>query len=145
MDSVFISKNKYDELKLELSELQKSLLKDNEEATKMGGPMDSYKEAAAIQVSLGAKRQKVTELEDIMKRIEILPEQVPGDKIVLGKYFTIDNGEKQIRYRLVHPVEANPTLNLVSVDAPLGKAVINQVAGYEFILNTRTFRIIKIH
>jgi transcription elongation GreA/GreB family factor len=144
MTPVLISQQKLLELQAQLEQLEESLGRDNLEATKMGGPMDSFKEAASYQVTLGAKRNKVKELQEILANVSILPEKIPGDQVVIGKWFTMDNGINQLRYRLVDPVEADPGHNLISPDAPLGKAVLKQRAGFTFTLNGRNFKLISV-
>ena len=141
---VMISAARLNELKEQLRLLKSSLAKDNEEGTKMGGPMDSFKEAAAFQVILGAKKNKIAEFEDIIATAQILPDEISGKIIQLGKWFTIDNGIAKIRYRLVHPAEADPSRFLISKDSPLGKAVSGGKSGTVFKLNDREFRIINV-
>lgn len=136
-----ISKQKLEELKRELTDLVKSLAKDNDEGTRMGGPMDSFKEAAAFQVMLGAKRLKIEELEDIISNAEILPDHVAGDAVVLGKWVDLDNGQK---YRLVSSIEADPQKGLLSIDSPLGKALLEKKVGEEINIMNKSQKIQKI-
>jgi len=144
MDAILISNAKLTELKKHLQQLKASLVLENEEGTKMGGPMDSFKEAAAFQVNLGAKRLKVKELEEIIAAARVLPEHVPGDKVVTGKWFLVNNGISSIRYRMVHPVEADPAKNLLSPASLLGKTVLNRKAGFAFTMNGRQFKLLSV-
>jgi transcription elongation factor GreA len=144
MEDILISKEKLHELKEQLQDLQRTLVRDNEEATKMGGPMDSFKEAAAFQVTLGAKRNKIKELTEILNKVKVLPDSIPGDQIVLGKWVELNNGINTIKYRLVHPVEADPSRNLISTDSPLGRELLDHKAGFTFTLNSRQFKILAV-
>jgi transcription elongation factor GreA len=144
MEDILISKEKLHELKEQLQDLHKTLVRDNEEATKMGGPMDSFKEAAAFQVTLGAKRNKIKELTEIVTKAKVLPDVVPGDLAVIGKWVELDNGINTIKYRLVHPVEADPSRNLISTNSPLGRELLNHKAGFAFTLNSRRFKILSV-
>lgn len=144
MDIVYISQECKDRLEQELNTLRSSLHKANEEGTRMGGPMDSFKEAAAFQVSQGAKNTKIKELEEILKNIKILPLKIDGDSIILGKWFSIDNGMKITRYRLVHPVEADPSNNLLSIESPLGKNVLKMKEGHSFVMNESKFKLVTV-
>jgi transcription elongation factor GreA len=144
MENILISKEKLADLKQQLVQLKNSLAKDNEEVTKMGGPMDSFKEAAAVQVALGAKKVKIKELQGIIQVAQVLPEYVPGDEIVIGKWFKVANANTTIRYRLVDPIEADPTTNFISANSPLGMAVYNKKSGSSFRLNSRDFKILTV-
>jgi transcription elongation factor GreA len=142
--TILLSAARIAELQEQLKTLQASLLKDNEEASKMGGPMDSFKEAAAVQVTLGAKREKVKELKEILEKVQILADKVTGKKVILGKYFSIKNDLGTTRYRLVHPLEADPRKSLISPDSPLGKAVMGKTTGHNFLLNQLNFTILTV-
>ena len=139
-----LSKNKINELKQTLSELSKSLITDNELNTLMGGPMDSFKETASYSVTVKAKEFKIDEIKEILSDIKELPEKIKGELIVLGKWFIVNNGIKDIRYRLVDPIEADPNNNLISFKSPLGLNVLGKKFGDSFKLNGCNFKIIKV-
>jgi len=140
----FLSKQKIANLKQEYKNLLASLLLENEDQVKTGGPMDSFKEAAAYSVSKQAKESKVKELKQLLENVKELAEYVSGKTIILGKYFSLKNSYISRRYRLVDPAESDPSLNLISNESPLGKAIITKKKGYKFEINKDTFEIIDI-
>ncbi|HRO64980.1 MAG TPA: hypothetical protein PKU78_02055, partial [Candidatus Dojkabacteria bacterium] len=68
-----ISNQKLHELQKEVETKRKFLENELEEGVKRGGPMDSFKEAAAVSANLQAHNQKLKELEDILNDAEALP------------------------------------------------------------------------
>jgi transcription elongation GreA/GreB family factor len=144
MDEIYLSSAKLAAIKAEYTELKASLDKENEEFTLRGGPMDSVKEAAAFSVSLAAKKSLVGEMEGILAKAKVLPDEIPGDKVVLGKWFSVKSPTAETKYRLVHQLEADPSKNLVSANSPLGKSVLNLTTGKRFSLNGLRFSVSKV-
>lgn len=62
-----LSKEKIIEFERECKELKASLSDENREQFLRGGPMDSFKEAAAFSVSKQAKESRIEFLADILK------------------------------------------------------------------------------
>lgn len=141
---VILSKSKIEEIKRELKDLEVSLKNENEEQALRGGPMDSFKEAAAFSVSKQAKEARVKSLNDILKNSQILPDFITGNKIVLGKWFKIKNKIGIKRYRLVDPVEADPRNGLISYKSPLGEIVINKTKNEKIQFNNEPLLIVEI-
>jgi transcription elongation GreA/GreB family factor len=141
---MYLSQAKIANLEQEYQALYLSLKKEKEEGVQKGGPMDSFKEAAAVAVNMGAKDEKVSELRNILAEAQILPDYAPGDIIQIGKWFSISGPNGKRRYRLVDPIEADPQQNLVSELSPLGQLVLNQKKGTKFVLNSIDFVIVNI-
>jgi transcription elongation GreA/GreB family factor len=140
----YLSKEKITKLKEEYESLNTSLLKQNEGATKSGGPMDSFKEAASFSTALQALESKVAELKDALSDYQILPDYIEGDKIILGKWFVIKSNTGKRKYRLVDPLESSPIDGHISFESPLGKEAINKGVGEKFKINENLFEIISI-
>lgn len=141
---ILLSKNKINELRQEYNSLKKSLIKENEEEAQRGGPMDSYKEAAAFSISKQAKAKRVEELNNILNEAKELPEYIEGKSIILGKNFVLEGKLGAKRYTLVDPVEADPSKNKISIDSPLGKAVLNKTAGSIINVSNNNLVIISV-
>jgi len=130
---ILLSNNKLTELEAEYKSLLKSLRSDDLEFSKQGGPMDSFKEAAAIAVARGAKNQRVEELKRIIWEAKTLPDYVEGERVILGKWVSIIKDGQKLRYRLVDEFEAQPAKNLISQESPLGKVLMNKNKGDFFL------------
>ena len=139
-----ISNQKLLELQKEVEAKRKFLENELEEGVKRGGPMDSFKEAAAVSTNLQAHNQKLKELEDILNDAEALPDYVDGDEILLGKWFDIDIDTDSKSFRLVESIEADISKNLLSVDSPLGKAVLGKKQGEKINFNEKTITITNV-
>ena len=140
----FLSEAKIKELKQTYEKLKSSLDQDRLMNTKSGGPMESFKEATSYAIVTQAKEMKVQELLEIIKNAKILPDNISGDSIILGKWFTISNSETNTHYRLVDPIEADPKKFLISKLSPLGLAVFNRRKGQKFVLKDQNFKIINV-
>ena len=141
---ILLSKAKIEEIKQECVSLKKSLKVENEEQVLRGGPMDSYKEAAAFSVSKQAKESRIHELELIIRDVKKLPNYIKGRKIVIGKWFSLKNQFGIKRYRLVDPFESDPSKGLISSDSPLGKAVSMKSQNDKIQFNKNLISIINV-
>ncbi|MFC1780262.1 GreA/GreB family elongation factor [Patescibacteria group bacterium] len=143
MKKILLSKEKIGELKKELKKLKKDVLKhheDEHENIKM-----SIREAASYDVVIGSKQVKLNELKNTIKCAEILPEKIESERSVLGSWIEVKDEKGDSRnYRLVHPIEANPSKNLLSVESPLGRALIDKKEGDKVVFNDNEVEIIAI-
>jgi transcription elongation factor GreA len=139
-----ISAQKLIEIKKEIENKKRYLKHELEEGVKRGGPMDSFKEAAAVSANLQAHNQKLKELENMLKDVQELPDEVPGDEIILGKWFEIESDTGRKRYRLVESIESNISNNLLSIESPLGKAVLGKKEGTEININNNVMKILIV-
>jgi transcription elongation factor GreA len=139
-----ISKAGIEKIQNEIKKIQEFLKHELEEGVKRGGPMDSFKEAAAVSANLQAHNQKLKDLERIVNNATILPEYIPGNSIILGKWFELSQNDIAKRYRLVETVEADISKGLLSLESPLGKALLGKKSGDTVEINTVTHNILKV-
>ncbi|MDD3647775.1 MAG: GreA/GreB family elongation factor [Candidatus Dojkabacteria bacterium] len=144
MKSILLSKEKLKELKKQYRELSFSLSRQKEEQIKKGGSSDSWHESAAFGATQAALEAKVRELKNILSEAKELPELVDNDKLMLGSRFRICSEEKEIIGRLVHPLEADPANNLVSIESPLGQAIKGKKVDDHLEFNGKKYRVLKI-
>ena len=136
-----LSQNKLKELIQLREQLKLSVQAQNSEDTERGGPMDSFKEAASFAIAKQAKEKSLEEITKIIAEVEVLPDEIAGDKIILGKWFKLKVGEMEYRYRLVDPIEADPKQNLLSIESPIGNLVENKSKGDKFSFNSLDYEI----
>lgn len=77
----------------------------------------------------------------LRKRLEemVVVSKPPDDrsKIYFGAYVTLeDEQQKSLRYRLVGPDELNPKLGYISIDAPLGRALLGKSIDSDIEINS---------
>lgn len=138
-----LTREKISQLKKELKKLRKEL--DEHHRSEHGTILESMKEAATNTVSIGTRTSRMKEIEWILKSCEELPERVESERAVLGSEIEVkvDNGHK-LHYKLVHPVEADPTKGYISVESPLGKLLLGSRVGSAVKFNEREFIILSL-
>ncbi|MBP9758794.1 GreA/GreB family elongation factor [Candidatus Dojkabacteria bacterium] len=139
-----LSQNKLNELINLRERMTNSVQEQNSEDTERGGPMDSFKEAAAFAIAKQAKEKSLEEISRIIAEAEVLSDEIAGDKIVLGKWFKLKVEGKEYRYRLVDPIEADPKQGLLSIESPIGNLVESKVKGDKFSFNSLDYEIILV-
>ncbi len=73
----------------------------------------------------------------LRKRLEnmVVVDRIPADtgKVYFGAWVTIENEKGEIKtYRVVGPDEFDPKLHYISMDSPMGKALLGKSLGDEF-------------
>lgn len=130
MDKILLSKRRIAELKKDLHALKTSLLQKKEADAEHGGLLDSWHETASHAATQGAIEAQVQKMKNILQRAEVLPRKIISNKVVLGSWVKlIDGNKKEFNYRLVHPIESNPIKGLISTDSPIGMALMDKKAG----------------
>lgn len=142
---IFLSDEKIFDLKKQLSMLEKRMRLINSEQLKRGGLADSWHETASHAVSTNAIESKMYELQRILKRAKKYPKPSNEIAAIGSNVEIVDDNNQKYKYRLVHPLEADPSKFLVSIESPIGKLLIGKSTGVEVKFGERTFRIIKIN
>ncbi len=89
---------------------------------------------------------RIKEIENILENHKIIRVASSDDKVQIGKTVKIKfiEKEKEAIYRLVGTIEANPTLNLISIDSPVGKAIVGLEVGENVLVrleNGKSFHV----
>lgn len=117
---IILSKTKFEELKKEFHSLNKTLR--HEQEANLGVVHESYREASADEIVLKAKESRVNELQKIISTARILKDGEVDVATGIGKEIDIKFPDGTIkRMKLVHPIESEPSKNLLSVESPLAK------------------------
>lgn len=144
LSKILLSKQKIEELKVELKNVKADVRKHHEEEHE--NMRMSYREAASFDVTIGSKQARLKQLEKILKSAEVLSERVESNKAVLGSWVELEDENGDIsKYRLVHPLEAEPAKGLLSVESPLGKLLLGKLKGDITNFNNRKFAIQSIN
>jgi transcription elongation factor GreA len=79
----------------------------------------------------------------------VVPEKKVGGVIGFGSQVTLDLDGKEITYTLVSRYEADPTKQKLSVDSPIGFALLDKSEGNEVTIETprgkRIYKILKVY
>jgi transcription elongation factor GreA len=99
------------------------------------GQDDDFVENAELEAArneLSFLEGRIIELEEILNNYQIIEESSdPHELLRVGDWVTVveDGYDEEERYHLVGPAEADPTKGRISVESPLGKALIGSKVG----------------
>lgn len=135
MDKNYLSREGYEKLEEELQDLKtrgrKEIAQDIAEA-RAKGDLSENAEYDAAKEAQGMLEKRIAELENALANARILDEEdIKTDKAYLLSTVTIHNHtmDKEVKYTLVSKDEANFKENKISVDSPIGQAILGTEVG----------------
>jgi transcription elongation factor GreA len=152
--SKYLTKEDLEKIKKELDYLKKVKRKEIAQRLKETSSMGDLTENFAYQEAKEAQgflEGKILELENLIREAKIV-EKIDGAKWVqLGSIVTLarEKSKKKIeKYKIVGTGQANPSKGEISIDSPLGKALLDKPKGAIVTLKTplgkTKYKIIKI-
>jgi len=93
---------------------------------------------------------RIREIEELLKRVELIEEPTDGDRSVVrvGSTVTIEIDGEVETYTIVGAIEAKPSAGRISNESPVGKALLGRRAGETVTIETPngqlTARILKV-
>ncbi len=93
---------------------------------------------------------RIREIEELLKRVELIEEPTDGDRSVVrvGSTVTIEIDGELETYTIVGAIEAKPSAGRISNESPVGKALLGHRAGETVTIQTPngqiTARIVKV-
>ena len=82
---------------------------------------------------------KINELKNVINKAQVIEvEEGPTDRVVFGRTVVLYNLEtsEEVAYQLVGPYESDPEAGRISVQSPLGQALIGKEDGDEVSVKT---------
>jgi transcription elongation factor GreA len=139
--NAFLTKEKFEELKVELEHLKtvrrKEVAESLEYARSLGDLSENaeYQEARDMQAAI---EERIQHLEQVIKEAKIVPHSKKGDSVGLGSSVTIqkDKENTKLTYTIVGSEEANIQEHKLSYLSPLGEALMGKMKGDSFSFNT---------
>lgn len=135
MKKNYLSKEGYDKLEAELRDLKtrgrKEIAEEIAEA-RSKGDLSENAEYDAAKEAQGMLEKRIAELENALANARVLKEEdIKTDKAYLLSTVTIYNYkvEKEVKYTLVSPDEANFKENKISIKSPIGSAILGSEIG----------------
>lgn len=129
-----LTKEGVSKLRLELDELKDvkrpEVLRQLQEARAQGDLSENADYDAAREAQARTEA-RIKEIENILENAKIIKVTSSDDKVNIGKTVKINFVEKkkEATYKLVGTIEANPTLNMISIESSVGKAIIGLSVG----------------
>lgn len=152
-NQVYVTSSGLEKLKVEYQELIKNKRKEIAEriasAREMGESDDVNAEYEAAREEQSFVEGRIQELEDVLKKAEIIDVKAAGGKVVaVGSTVTVEVGKDHETYTIVGSVEAEPASGRISHESPVGKALLGLAVGdtvkVETPTATLTYKIKKI-
>ena len=131
----YLSKEGYESLNAELRELKTKGRRDiagQIADARAQGDLSENAEYDAAKEAQGHLEKKIAELEHVLATSKIIDEKnIDNSKVYILSTVTILNKKvkKEMKYTLVAPQEANFKLNKISIDSPIGQALLGKAVG----------------
>ena len=135
MDEIYLTQKGFEQLKGELDELKttkrRQIAAQLARARSMGDLSENAEYDAAKEAQAHLEK-RIAELESKLSRARIIEnENIPSDKVYIGarvKLVDDDTGEES-EYILVSAPEADYAQNKLSIESPIGKALMGHALG----------------
>ncbi len=151
MTSVYVSKEKLENLKKELETLKTVKRQEVAEMLRQAKDYGDLSENSAYTEAREAQNQlemKIVELEEMVKNAQIITENSGGQFVSVGSTVTVKRDGKQYTYTIVGSEEADPVNGKISNESPLGKAFLGHAAGDDVVAHIPSgeaeFKIVSI-
>lgn len=154
MSEVYLSREGYEKLQAELQELKETerpVVRQALQQARQYGDLAENAEYAAAKERLLFLERRINRLEETLSRVRLLEQQsIPSDKIYIGATVELLDlkSNRQLRYTLVAPEEAEFEAGKISTVSPIGKGLLGHAEGEEVeirvpagVLNYRIERI----
>lgn len=154
MNEVYLTREGYEKLKQELEYLEKVKRREISKAIAHARSLGDLRENAEYDSAKNEQahcEKRVLELKQQLSRVKIIDsEDIPQDRIFIGaKVSLLDvDTEEQLEYMLVSKEEADYESGKISLDSPVGKALLqrkeNEVVEIHVPAGLLKYKILKI-
>ena len=154
MSEVYLSREGYEKLQGELKELkdkERPSVRLSLQRAREFGDLSENAEYLAAKERLMFLEQRIGKLEETLSRVHLLEnEDIPDDKVYIGA--TVDlldlKKQREFKYTLVAPEEADFEAGKISTISPIGKGLLGHAEGEEVEIQVPAgmlhYRIVKI-
>jgi transcription elongation factor GreA len=135
----YLSKEKHDELKMELDELtrvKRKEIAEQLEAAKSLGDLSENAEYHSAREQQAAIEERIMVIEEILKNAVIVTSKHKTDSVGIGSTVTIRRGKDNKTYTIVGSEEADAAAGKISNKSPLGDAMMGKKKGEVFDCTT---------
>lgn len=139
------------ELKSELETLiaQRGPIADRIKAAREFGDLSENAEYAAARQEHERLENQISEIEYILKNVEIIKKPKGDNRVQLGSTVKLKStAGKSQAYQVVGTVEADPSAGKISDESPIGKALLDKKVGESVEIKTPvetiTYKVVEI-
>lgn len=129
---VLVTQQGLDKLKRELEETRagRSAATDRLREAFQPGDIEDNPEAEQAKEDLNRIDDRIYELEEMIGRAQLIDNKTNGSVAVPGSTLEVEDEEGEIvEYHLVGAIEADPTEGRISVESPVGRALLGSKKG----------------
>lgn len=140
----------YDEMVKELSELKEKeqLAIDRVALARQHGDLSENSEYHAAKDDLTFITSRIEELEGVINQAKVIKQGKVSSTIKVGSVATLKHKSKTLTYHFVTAWEADPTEKKISVESPLGKALLGKKQGEKIQVDVpagrQTYEILEV-
>jgi transcription elongation factor GreA len=140
-------------LREELSRLKEERPKISREigVAREHGDLSENAEYHAAKERQGMVEARIKDIEDKLARSEVIdPSKLTGSKVAFGATVDLSNvdTEESVTYQIVGPEESNVAEGMISISAPLARALIGKQVGDEVLVKLpageRTYEVVDV-
>lgn len=137
-EKIKLTQEGYDKLIEELSDRKtrvKNEISQRLEEARAQGDLSENSEYDEAKEAQAENEGRIKEIEALLKQVEIISEEeISSTNISLGSTFTLEykidkNNKEEIEYTLVNPNEEDIFTGKLSIESPVGKAVLGKKKG----------------
>ena len=152
-DDLLMTRADYDKLEREIEELETSARGEMAERIKAARELGDLKENAEYHDAKDAQailETRILRLRDQITRAQVVEAEAGGDAVAFGSQVELSDRDsgKQTTYTLVSAVDADAAAGRLSVESPVGQALVGARAGDVVEIPTpkgkRTLEVISI-
>ena len=132
MDKQYLSKEKYEELEIELRKLKTEKRVEVAERLKRAkelGDLSENSEYFEAREEQAQVEGRILELEELIKSAEIIEKTPSAGVVRVGSTVVVEKKGQRMRFVIVGSNDANPEAGLISNESPLGRAFLDKKAG----------------
>src|SRR3989338_4300479 len=154
-DKIYLSKEKYEELKKELEYLttvRRREVAEKLEYAKSLGDLSENSEYQEAREDQSSTEERIAKVESLLRSAEVISHETreAGDSISIGSKVTLkrEDGEREDTYEIVGEEEADLSQKRISNKSPIGAATIGKKKGDEIAVRTPSgevkYKIVKV-
>jgi len=130
-----------------LKKVRRPEITERIKSAKEYGDLSENAEYHEAEEEQGFIEGRVIEIEEILKIAEVVDKK-SSTTVGVGSKVTVERNGSEIEYQIVGATEADPLTGLISLDSPLGEALLEKSAGDSVIVQAPTgpitYRVTKI-
>lgn len=132
METVYLTKERFDELQKELDELKtagRGVVADRLKHAKELGDLSENSEYQEAREEQSRLEQKINQLEELLRNSSIIKKSNGIDSVRIGSKVKVEKNKDVAVYTIVGSNEADPSNGFVSNESPIGRAILGKKVG----------------